>query len=197
MPTPSDFAVCVYCGSRPGDSPAFADAARRTGQLIAERGWRLVYGGGSSGLMGIVADGALAAGGQVTGVIPRSLMEREFGHFGLQELQVVETMHERKRLMAERADAFLALPGGIGTFEELFEVWTWKQLGYHDKPVGLLDVEGYYRPLRNFLGSARDHGFMTTEVLDLLCTDDDPGRLLDRLATLARSAIAADDYGRI
>ncbi len=193
----ASFSVCVYCGSRPGDSPAFAEAARQVGRQIAGRGWRLVYGGGSNGLMGIVADAALEAGGAVTGVIPQSLMDREFGHPNLDELHVVDTMHDRKRLMAERADAFLALPGGIGTFEELFEVWTWKQLGYHDKPVGLLDVGGYYGPLRQFLASSRDRGFMSAEVHDLLCADDDPTRLLNRLKSLAASATAPDDYRQI
>ena len=139
--------LCVYCGSRPGDLPAYADAARAVGTEIGRRGWQLVYGGGRAGLMGVVADAALAAGAAVVGVIPQSLMVRELGHAGLTELHVVDTMHQRKTMMAERSDAFLALPGGIGTFEELFEVWTWRQLGYHDQPIGLLNVAGYYDPL--------------------------------------------------
>jgi uncharacterized protein (TIGR00730 family) len=141
-PAPT-LSVCVYCGSRAGNGAAFANAARAIGQAIGRRGWRLVYGGGRAGLMGSVADAALAAGSEVIGVIPKALMGRELGHGGLTELHVVDTMHERKRLMAERSDAFVALPGGIGTFEELFEVWTWLQLGYHDKPVGLLNATGY------------------------------------------------------
>ena len=144
MTRPSPLSVCVYCGSRTGASPAFEAAARATGALIGRMGWQLVYGGGRAGLMGAVADAALAHGARVVGVIPESLMHRELGHTGLSELHVVQTMHERKRLMAERSDAFLALPGGIGTLEELFEVWTWRQLGYHDKPVGLLNSDGYY-----------------------------------------------------
>jgi uncharacterized protein (TIGR00730 family) len=134
--------ICVYCASRTGASAAYAAAAKAVGSEIGRRGWRLVYGGGRAGLMGVVADAALAAGAQVVGVIPTSLMERELGHTGLTELHVVETMHERKLRMAESSDAFVALPGGIGTFEELFEVWTWRQLGYHDKPLGLLNVDG-------------------------------------------------------
>ena len=136
--------ICVYCGSRPGELAAYTDAACEVGTLIGQRGWRLVYGGGRAGLMGVVADAALAAGASVVGVIPESLMDRELGHPGLTELHVVETMHQRKMMMAERSDAFIALPGGIGTFEELFEVWSWRQLGYHDKPLGLLNVAGYY-----------------------------------------------------
>ena len=142
---PAPLSLCVYCGSRKGDDPAFEAAARAVGSAIAERGWRLVYGGGRTGLMGSVADAALAGGGEVIGVIPRALVGRELGHAGLTELIVVDTMHERKRLMAERSDAFVALPGGIGTFEELFEVWTWLQLGYHDKPVGAAQRRGLLR----------------------------------------------------
>lgn len=191
------FTLCVYCGSRPGDSPAFTAAARAVGRTIGELGWGLVYGGGRAGLMGTVADAVLAAGGHVTGVIPRSLMERELGHVGAQELHVVETMHQRKTLMAERADAFLALPGGIGTFEELFEVWTWRQLGYHDKPIGLLDVDGYYRPLLDFLAGARDRGFMDGPQHALLHVGHDVHMLLERLRAAADRATAADDYRRI
>ncbi len=138
------FSVCVYCGSRNGESGLHAESAAEVGRLIGERGWRLVYGGGRAGLMGVVADAALAAGAPVLGVIPQSLVDREVAHAGLTELRVVSTMHQRKQAMAEAADVFLALPGGIGTFEELFEVWTWRQLGYHDKPVGLLNSGGYY-----------------------------------------------------
>lgn len=186
--------LCVYCGSSPGIEPAYAVAARQVGTLIGQRGWQLVYGGGRAGLMGIVADAALAAGAPVIGVIPRSLMVRELGHGGLTELHVVDTMHQRKTLMAERADAFIALPGGIGTFEELFEVWTWRQLGYHDKPVGLLNVAGYYDPLLGFLDRSRDQGFIRDAQHELLRVSTDAGELLDRLAREADHATAPDDY---
>ena len=190
-------AICVYCGSRAGDDPAFDSAARDMGRAIGQRGWRLVYGGGGAGLMGSVADAALAAGAQVMGVIPQALMERELGHAGLTELHVVQTMHERKRLMAERSDAFVALPGGIGTFEELFEVWTWRQLGYHDKPVGLLNVAGYYDALLRFLDQAVQRGFIPAAQRDLLQVSDAPEALLDRLAALAQRYSAPDDYRQI
>ena len=189
--------VCVYCGSREGADPAYAAAAREVGTLIGRQGWRLVYGGGRAGLMGLVADAALAAGAQVIGVIPASLMERELGHAGLTELHVVETMHERKTLMAERADAFVALPGGIGTFEELFEVWTWRQLGYHDKPLGLLNVAGYYDSLLAFIAQVAGEGFVTSAQRALLETDSDPTALLARLAESAAKATQPDDYRRI
>lgn len=191
------FSLCVYCGSRPGSDPAFTAAAEAVGRLIGQHGWRLVYGGGRAGLMGSVADAALAAGAPVLGVIPRSLMEREVGHGGLDELIVVETMHERKRLMAEACDAFLALPGGIGTLEELFEVWTWRQLGYHDKPVGLLDTAGYYGGLLGFLDRVRDQGLLAAAQREVLQVDDDPAALLARLHALAARADAPDDYRRI
>ncbi|CAN7382438.1 TIGR00730 family Rossman fold protein [Rhizobacter sp. LjRoot28] len=186
--------LCVYCGSSPGTEPAYAAAARQVGTLIGQRGWQLVYGGGRAGLMGIVADAALAAGAPVIGVIPRSLMVRELGHAGLTELHVVDTMHQRKTLMAERADAFVALPGGIGTFEELFEVWTWRQLGYHDKPVGLLNVAGYYDPLLGFLDRSRDQGFIRDAQHELLRVSTDAGDLLERLANEAAHSPAPDDY---
>ena len=197
MPPDRRPALCVYCGSRFGADPAFAAAARAVGTEIGRRGWTLVYGGGNVGLMGAVADAAMAAGAPVVGVIPRTLLEREVGHRGLTELHVVETMHERKREMAERSDAFLALPGGIGTFEELFEVWTWRQLGYHDKPVGLLDVAGYYAPLLGFLQSTVDQGFVSPPQRELLRTGADPVALLDGLAADMAAATAPDDYRRI
>ena len=190
------FSVCVYCGSRTGADPRHADAARALGSFLGARGARLVYGGGRVGLMGVVADAALAAGALALGVIPRSLMEREVGHRGLTELQVVETMHERKRRMAEQADAFVALPGGIGTFEELFEVWTWRQLGYHDQPIGLLNVAGYYDPLLAFMRQTERAGFVSEDTLAMLAVDDDPARLLERLAALARESRGPDDYRR-
>ena len=192
----SRFSVCVYCGSRPGLDAAFAQAANTVGRLIGQSGGQLVYGGGRAGLMGIVADAALAAGATVVGVIPQALMERELGHRGLTELHVVQTMHERKQMMAERSDAFLALPGGIGTLEELFEVWTWQQLGYHDKPVGLLNVAGYYDRLLRFLDETGRQGFVPTAQRELLQVDADPAALLGRLSALAGSANAADDYSK-
>ena len=194
MPTIS---LCVYCGSRPGELPAYADAARAVGREIGRRGWQLVYGGGRAGLMGVVADGALEAGAAVVGVIPRSLMDRELGHPALTELHVVETMHQRKTMMAERSDAFLALPGGIGTFEELFEVWTWRQLGYHDKPIGLLNVAGYYDQLLAFLQQSEAQGFMAAAQTGLLQVRDDALALLECLGALASLATAPDDYRRI
>ena len=194
MPTIS---LCVYCGSRPGELPAYADAARTVGREIGRRGWQLVYGGGRAGLMGVVADGALEAGAAVVGVIPRSLMDRELGHPALTELHVVETMHQRKTMMAERSDAFLALPGGIGTFEELFEVWTWRQLGYHDKPIGLLNVAGYYDQLLAFLQQSEAQGFMAAAQTGLLQVRDDALALLECLGALASLATAPDDYRRI
>jgi uncharacterized protein (TIGR00730 family) len=189
--------LCVYCGSRPGEQPAFAEAARAVGAAIGRRGWQLVYGGGRAGLMGMVADAALRAGAPVVGVIPRSLMEREVGHAGLSELHVVETMHERKLMMAERSDAFVALPGGIGTFEELFEVWTWRQLGYHDKPVGLLNAGGYYDTLLDFLRQTVTQGFVAGPQHALLQVREDAEALLDDLAAAVPLATAPDDYRQI
>jgi uncharacterized protein (TIGR00730 family) len=189
--------ICVYCGSRPGESSLYADAARAIGREIGRRGWQLVYGGGRAGLMGVVADAALAAGAPVVGVIPESLMARELGHTSLTELHVVQTMHERKMMMAVRCDVFLALPGGIGTFEELFEVWSWRQLGYHDKPLGLLNVAGYYDTLLAFLKQSREQGFMSRQQLDLLHVAADPLAMLQRLSELSPLATAPDDYRRI
>ena len=173
--------VCVFCGSRAGSSDAYATSARALGRAIATRGMQLVYGGGNVGLMGLVADAALDAGGTVIGVIPESLVRREVGHRGLHELHVVPNMHVRKRMMAERADAFVALPGGIGTFEELFEVWTWKQLGYHGSALGLLDVGGYYGKLLEFMQPTVAQGFVSAEQMALLDIDTDPDRLIDKL----------------
>jgi uncharacterized protein (TIGR00730 family) len=191
------FALAVYCGSRFGDSPAFADAARTLGRLLGERGGALVYGGGRVGLMGAVADATLAAGGRVVGVIPQALMDREVGHLGLSELHVVQTMHERKQMMAERADAFVALPGGIGTLEELYEVWSWQQLGYHDKPVALMDIDGYFAALQTFHATMHARGFVSDAQHEALIVDTDPARLLDRLAHAAAHATAPDDYSKI
>jgi uncharacterized protein (TIGR00730 family) len=189
--------LCVYCGSRLGEKPEFAAVAQEVGTWIARKGWRLVYGGGRAGLMGIVADAALAGGAEVIGVIPTSLMQRELGHTGVTQLHVVETMHERKQLMAELSDAFVALPGGIGTFEELFEVWTWRQLGYHDKPVGLLNANGHYDLLLGFIEHTTRCGFIDLAQQALLQVDTDVSLLLDRVAAQALQACAPDDYRRI
>ena len=195
--TSPPFSLCVYCGSRHGRANAYREAAERLGQHIGQQGWQLVYGGGNVGLMGVVADAALAAGARVVGVIPRTLMEREVGHPGLHEQHVVQTMHQRKQMMAERADAFLALPGGIGTLEELYEVWTWRQLGYHDQPIGLLNVNGYYDALLAFMGRAVDDGFLGTEQMALVSVDKDPAALAERLRALSRQATGADRFDRI
>ena len=195
--SPRPFTVCVYCGSRHGARPAYTAAARELGRLIGERGWQLVYGGGKVGLMGEVADAVLAAGGRVVGVIPESLKRREVGHDGLHELHVVPTMHRRKQMMAERADAFVALPGGIGTLEELFEVWTWRQLGYHDQPIGLLNVEGFYDGLLAFMQRTVDEGFLAPAQQSVLRTASDARALLDELAARAGRAGGADDFRRI
>lgn len=180
-----DFSVCVYCGSRPGLNPQFAAAAVQVGTFIGQSNGQLVYGGGKGGLMGIVADATLKAGGRVVGVIPKALVEKEWAHHGCTELHIVDTMHDRKRMMAERADAFLALPGGIGTFEELFEVWTWRQLGYHDKPIGLLNIADYYDPLLVFLKSSVEQQFLGDWQMDLIHSGNDPVSLLEQLAQSA------------
>ena len=179
------FSVCVYCGSRPGDNPAFAQAAVAVGQWIGAHGGQLVYGGGRGGLMGTVAEATRLAGGRVVGVIPQALVDKELANRLCDELHIVQTMHERKALMAERCDAFVALPGGIGTFEELFEVWTWRQLGYHNKPVGLLNVAGYYDGLLDFLQTSVASGFMGDWQMDLLLAATDTGELMRRLVQSA------------
>jgi uncharacterized protein (TIGR00730 family) len=179
------FSLCVYCGSRPGERPEFAAMARAVGAWIGQHGGQLVYGGGHNGLMGILADAALAAGARVVGVIPKALVDKEWAHTGCTELHIVDTMHERKRIMAEHADAFLALPGGIGTLEEFFEVWTWRQLGYHDKPVGLLNMDGFYDSLLTFLQSAVNAGFMNAWQMELIRTGSDAPLLLAELVQAA------------
>lgn len=179
------FSVCVYCGSRSGVAGPFVQAARDVGRWIGTHGGQLVYGGGNNGLMGEVADATLAAGGRVVGIIPQALVEKEWAKRDCTELHIVHSMHDRKRMMAERADAFVALPGGIGTFEELFEVWTWRQLGYHDKPVGLLDVDGYYQPLVEFLHSSVQHGFMNDWQMELVRIGDAVPALLQELVQAA------------
>ena len=170
--------ICVFCGASTGRDPAYAAAAAATGEILARRGIRLVYGGGRRGLMGELADAALAAGGEVIGVIPRGLVDRELAHPTLTELLVVETLHERKARMAELADGFLTLPGGLGTLEELAEVLSWAQLDLHAKPIGLLDVGGYFGSLEAFLDRAVDAGFLALRHRRLLLRDDDLERLL-------------------
>lgn len=186
-PSPS-FSLCVYCGSRPGEQAVYGEAAQAVGHWIGSRGGQLVYGGGRNGLMGLVAQSTLRSGGRVVGVIPRALVEKEWANNACTELHVVDTMHERKRLMADRADAFLALPGGIGTFEEFFEVWTWRQLGYHDKPVGLLNVAGYYDGLMAFMRTGVERQFMDPWQMDLIRVGDDIDRLLPELVQAAGMA---------
>jgi uncharacterized protein (TIGR00730 family) len=195
--TATPLSICVYCGSRHGNEPAYTQAARLLGQAIGGRGWQLVYGGGKVGLMGEVADATLATGGRVVGVIPESLKNAEVGHLGLHELHVVPTMHVRKQMMAERADVFIALPGGIGTLEELYEVWTWRQLGYHDQPIGLLNVLGYYDQMLAFMQHTVEQGFLSPHQHLVLQVDADPVALLDRLAAQVRNSGTADDYSRI
>ncbi|HSN85520.1 MAG TPA: TIGR00730 family Rossman fold protein [Thermoanaerobaculia bacterium] len=176
-------ALCVFCGSNPGASPDYARAAARMGALLAERGLTLIYGGGHVGLMGVLADAALKAGGRVIGVIPEALEAREVAHTGLTELRVVRSMHERKALMSELADGFIALPGGIGTMEEWFEVWTWGQLGIHPKPLGMLNVAGYYDHLLAFFDRMVADGFLPQAHRSMAIVGEDGGILLDRLAT--------------
>ena len=173
-----NFSVCVYCGSRPGNDPVYAEAARATGQWIGEHGGQLVYGGGRNGLMGIVAEATQAAGGRVVGIIPKALVDLEQANTHCDELHVVDTMHERKALMADRSDAFIALPGGIGTFEELFEVWTWRQLRYHYKAIGVLNVAGYYDALLVFLANSVRAGFMSEAQMTLFKTDTAVERIM-------------------
>src|SRR5690606_5019800 len=180
--------VCVFCGASPGARPIYREAAENLGRSLAERGLRLIYGGGAVGLMGVVADAALAAGGEVIGIIPQSLERAEIGHSGLSRLEVVDGMHARKARMAELADAFVALPGGLGTLEELFEVWTWGQLGYHAKPIGLLEVDGFYARLTGFLDHLVAERFVREQHRAILQVDERPDELLQRLAAWPPSA---------
>jgi len=195
--TRTRLSICVYCGSRHGAKPAYTAAARALGTAIGRHGWQLVYGGGKVGLMGEVADAVLAAGGRVVGIIPQSLQDREVGHPALHELHVVQTMHQRKQMMAERADAFVALPGGIGTLEELYEVWTWRQLGYHDQPIALLNTEGYYDALLAFMDHSVAQGFLDPAQQAVVTVGTDPESLLQAVAAQARRATAPDDFTRI
>jgi uncharacterized protein (TIGR00730 family) len=179
---PAIRSICVFCGASSGRDPGYATAAAVTGETLARRGIRVVYGGGHRGLMGVLADAALAAGGEVVGVIPRGLVDRELAHSGVTQLDVVGTLHERKARMAELADAFIALPGGLGTLEELAEVLSWAQLDLHAKPIGLLDVAGYYEGLEAFLDRAVTEGFIAVRHRRMLLRSDDVEALLARFA---------------
>lgn len=178
--------VCVYAGSSPGARPEFTATARALGTLLAQRGYGVVYGGGKVGLMGTLADAALAAGGEVIGVIPHALVAKELGHPGVTQLHAVDTMHERKARMAAESDAFIALPGGIGTLEELFEALTWLQLGFHAKPVGLLNVAGYYDALLTFLANMETERFIREEHRAMLIVESDPAVLMEKLTAFTR-----------
>ena len=175
------FSVCVYLGSRQGDNPLFTEAAQAVGRWIGRHGGQLVYGGGRSGLMGTVAEATRLAGGRVVGIIPQALVDKELANQLCDELHVVTSMHERKAMMAERSDAFLALPGGIGTLEELFEVWTWGQLGYHAKPLGLLEVDGFYARLTDFLDHLVAERFVREQHRAILQVSASPAELLARM----------------
>jgi uncharacterized protein (TIGR00730 family) len=184
--------ILVFCGSSPGKRPEYIERAAELGRLLAQRGLGLVYGGASVGLMSAVADGALRAGGEVIGVIPKRLTELEIAHAGLSELHIVDTMHQRKALMAQLSDAVMALPGGTGTLDELFELFTWSQLGLHRKPMGLLDIAGYWRPLLAFLQHAVNEQFLRAEHLETLLVERDAAVLLDRLGSFQH--LAADKW---
>ena len=173
--------ICVYCGSQNGRDPAYVQAAEAMGDALADRGIGLVFGGGHVGMMGRIADRVLARGGEVVGVIPKALMRAEVAHEGLTELHVTADMHQRKAMMADRCDAFVTLPGGLGTLEELFETWTWRQLRYHDKPMGLLNVNGYYDGLLAWLDHAVADGYVRSPYRDMLEVDRDPAALLAKL----------------
>jgi uncharacterized protein (TIGR00730 family) len=178
-------ALCVYCGSSNGNSPAYAAAARELGKELVAQGIALVYGGGNIGLMGIIANQVLRLGGKVTGIIPQALMDKEIGHLEVTQLYVVKDMHQRKAMMAELSDGFIAMPGGIGTLEELFEAMTWSQLGLHEKPLGLLNVDGYYDGLLAFIAHQVTQGFLRREHAALLMHEAQPAALLARFATYA------------
>jgi uncharacterized protein (TIGR00730 family) len=176
--------VCIYCGSSTGNNPIYRDVAVAMGSLLAQRRIGLVYGGGHVGLMGVIADACLAGGGEVIGVIPQSLADREIAHTGLSDLRVVDSMHTRKAMMADLSDAFIAMPGGVGTFEEFFEAVTWMQLGLHRKPCGLLNAGAFYTPLVAFIDQAVSEGFIKPIHRSMITVDDNPERLLDTLSTI-------------
>ena len=188
MPTPD--ALCIYCGSRPGRDPRFLEEAAKFGALLAAKGIRMVYGGGATGLMGAVADGVLGAGGHVEGVIPRGLLHGEKGHRGLTRQHVVDTMHERKAKMIELSQGFVALPGGFGTLEEIFEVLTWSQLGLHPYPCGFLNIAGYWSPLATMIDHISAEHFIDQAHRDMVLVEADPARLLERMGQFERSAPA-------
>ena len=175
--------ICVFCGARPGNEPTYPQAARQVGALIAGRGLTLVYGGGGRGMMGAVADGALDAGGSAIGVIPRNLFKREALHPGLTEVRAVDTMLERKTVMAGLSDGFISLPGGIGTLDELFEMWTWGQLGLHEKPNGILNVDGYFDALLAFLDRVAACEFLSAPQRGSLIVESSPEAIVDRIAS--------------
>jgi uncharacterized protein (TIGR00730 family) len=181
--------ICVFCGASPGARPEYAVAAEELARLLAADGLGVVYGGGGVGLMGRLADASLEAGGEITGVIPRALVDKEIGHRDVADMRVVESMHERKALMAELADAFVALPGGLGTLEELFEVYTWSQLGLHRKACGLLDVEGYYTGIAAFLDHAVSERFLRSEHRELLIVEREPAAMLERLRSFRPATV--------
>lgn len=170
--------ICVYCGSSAGKRPEYTEAARSLAEALTELDLGLVYGGASIGIMGTIADAVLSAGGDVIGVIPQALVDKEVSHNGLTELKIVDSMHERKAVMADLADGFIALPGGLGTLEELFEILTWSQLGMHKKPCGLLNIEGYYDKLQSFLEHAVEEQFVKTKHREMLLVEESPERLL-------------------
>jgi uncharacterized protein (TIGR00730 family) len=176
--------VCVFCGSSVGNKPEYSDFATALGQILAAKKIGLVYGGGNVGLMGVIADAAIAAGGEVIGVIPQALKDREIAHTGVRDLRVVDSMHTRKAMMADLADAFIAMPGGVGTFEEFFEAITWTQLGLHRKPCGLLNVGGFYTPLVAFIDQAVSEGFIKPIHRSMIVVDDNPERLVNTLMTM-------------
>lgn len=181
--------ICVYCGSSSGASEVYAEGARALAREMVKDNIALVYGGGNVGLMGIVADAVLHGGNPVVGIIPKSLVRKEVGHKELTELHIVDSMHQRKQMMADRADAFIAMPGGVGTYEELFETFTWLQLGYHNKPIGLLNVAGFYDKLLAFIDHAVQEGFLKRHHADLLHVSQDPAELIDMLARAPRETV--------
>lgn len=188
--------VAVFCGSTPGVDPDLMDAAYEAGRVIAERGLTLVYGAGGGGLMGAVSQGALDAGGEVVGFIPSLMVEREWGRHDITEFHEVDTMHTRKAGMADRADAFLTLPGGLGTLEEVFEIWTWRTVGYHDKPVGFLDVKGFWQPLLAAVSGLSDAGFIRRSVIEDVVVEPTIDRALDALAAACRGGAMPGDEER-
>lgn len=175
--------ICVFCGSNPGNDPAYLEAAQTLGAAIVTRGYELVYGGAEVGLMGAVADAALEAGGRVVGVMPKALIDKEIGHKNLSEQHIVSSMHERKALMADLSDGFIALPGGVGTLEEIFEIWTWAQLGHHDKPLAFMNVLGFYDPLCAFLDHQSSEGFVRKGHRDMAIFSKDAEEILQAFET--------------